>query len=696
MTTPFHNAAAWKLTLSPAPPAGAGTGGALAAAGAAVMNAAASAGAIPGATPSEVKLNHTLFRADITVSKGLGLDGGRVKLVIERIPFRMMQDILAAYDKAQEAQTPSKAKGALIGVLKLYWRVGLPYPGLDEAADLIQSAAGDGDDDKDVAARFVVTGLSVESEKASYKLVIEGVDKAWYALSTERVEKSAPLAAPDDVKALCGKIGVDAGPPAAGGGLPFGLPSISPPSIGGLGAAAAGGGGGGKPPGGAAIVTARERVIDRLRAFEPALVDAAKAEGLGGYLIDNGRLLFGKDVVEAFKAAPNDLSGGLEVLSIRASERDLGDTSGAEQAFSLQIRGDATVKPGQAIKFLYKSPKAKSPSTGLGFADAAIGMATDPLGLKADGDPVCLYVRAVRHRQGSKVGFVTEIDGVVCGKDSPEIPKKADRSGPQGGGKSAEGAAGAIHSAIESRRPRTVDVGELRVFRSQAKGGAAGQTGDLLVGLDADKGRVQSFRTVDIQRKDPQRASAAPYVTPFAWGPFGLVLPRYPGMRLALLRPEGKPEEALDVGALWWSGKEDNAGAGPAEAQDGDYWLILPVDPNVTSGGDEDTGPIAPEALAAAHDLIDAKGRRTVQVRELTLRVGEWTLKAPGERPGGSAAPGGLRIEGKDGAAFLEIDEDGAIRILTPKSLTLQADEGIQLKSAGVTVDIKNGAVDVT
>ena len=45
--------------------------------------------------------------------------------------------------------------------------------------------------------------------------------------------------------------------------------------------------------------------------------------------------------------------------------------------------------------------------------------------------------------------------------------------------------------------------------------------------------------------------SAAAYATPFAWGKFGLVLPRYPGMRVLVAHRGGDHDDPIDVGALW-------------------------------------------------------------------------------------------------------------------------------------------------
>ena len=64
--------------------------------------------------------------------------------------------------------------------------------------------------------------------------------------------------------------------------------------------------------------------------------------------------------------------------------------------------------------------------------------------------------------------------------------------------------------------------------------------------------------------------NAAPYASPFAWGKFGLVLPRYPGMRVLLAHRNGDDDDLVDIGALW------ERGNAPA-SNPGDYWLILPA-----------------------------------------------------------------------------------------------------------------------
>jgi hypothetical protein len=236
---PLRSAAGWKLTLSPKQPgAAAGLGG---------VGAGLASSLLPLPRGDDIQLSHSQFRADISVSKALGLDGGRVKIIIERLPFMMMQAILGGYEKAAKPGDGG-AIGAFYGTLKLLWRIPAPYPGLDAAADLLQ--AGLGLEDGDLAANFVVTGLSTDVDRVNYRLTIDGADSAWFALATQKVAAPTLIATADDVRALCKKLSVPTQEAGGAGGLAAAA----------MGAAAGAlglGGGGGAAGGGASSGTGR-------------------------------------------------------------------------------------------------------------------------------------------------------------------------------------------------------------------------------------------------------------------------------------------------------------------------------------------------------------------------------------------------------------------------------------------------------
>ena len=145
-------------------------------------------------------------------------------------------------------------------------------------------------------------------------------------------------------------------------------------------------------------------------------------------------------------------------------------------------------------------------------------------------------------------------------------------------------------------------------------GGLPTQTEKLRRGLVADDGFLRG--RAPRLRCTVNRFNAAPYASPFAWGQFGLVLPRYPGMRVLLAHRIGDPDDLIDIGALWERGKA------PA-SKPGDYWLILPaaIDEADREQVADDQKPKEPGGKAT-NDLIDADGNRIIEVGKLTVRVG--------------------------------------------------------------------------
>ncbi|MGG8407770.1 hypothetical protein ACM614_14660 [Streptomyces sp. 12297] len=168
----------------------------------------------------------------------------------------------------------------------------------------------------------------------------------------------------------------------------------------------------------------------------------------------------------------------------------------------------------------------------------------------------------------------------------------------------------------------------------------------------------------------PARLADKPYLTPYAFGGTGLVVPHYPGMRVISLHYRGDRQNAVVSGALW------EAGAAP-RSHLGDWWLSLPTNLAGTgdsgeSAGDPATAP-RPSG-AASHDLIDGTGGRVIQVRGLRISIGEALMKPVGERPDDADA-NRLVIESAKGNARICIDDKGNIEIATDEDLTLAANK---------------------
>jgi hypothetical protein len=315
-------------------------------------------------------------------------------------------------------------------------------------------------------------------------------------------------------------------------------------------------------------------------------------------------------------------------------------------------------------------------------------------------DAVTLYVNSVKHTLGRTRGFATVISGVeVAGpndkawdtapKDAPSEP--APVAAPRAASSSASGAGAAAaaiaaHAADAARSRRFPEVGEVRRF-NHSGGAAAGppsQTETVWRGLIVPDGKENSTRRLPIRRKEPSPVPGISYLTPFAWGKCGLVLPRYPGTRVLLEHRNGDGGDAVDVGAFWESGK------GPS-SEPGDWWLILPVGvaadkrqtvPDGTSPPPEHTGK-------ATNDLIDADGNRVITVGELTVKVGQDGLTTAGTRPTRATEAGSVTIEHVAGGSKIVMKSDGTV-VITAKNIEMTASENITMTAAKVDVKVSD------
>jgi len=300
--------------------------------------------------------------------------------------------------------------------------------------------------------------------------------------------------------------------------------------------------------------------------------------------------------------------------------------------------------------------------------------------------PVSMAVSSVKHRQGKAWGFYTEVKGVELKDPTQPWDKYSDPNGDaKSNSPSADGgtdAAGALKEHLQTwtSNLQTIEVGQIRSFTSKANGpDSPAQTESLWEGLQAVDQNPNGTRRLPIDRKNAVRMDL-PYSSPFAWGKCGLVLPRYPGMRVVVAHRKGLETEPIDIGAIWDSGQ------GP-ETQPGDYWLSLPI--GVDAGkrekaGDDDT--IAPYSGKASHDLIDADGNRVIEVGAFVVRVPkDNAAAAAGTRPAAGEA-GGIVIEHAKGEAKIVLKADGSI-LIQGKGITLDAgSQSITLKGKSVDV----------
>jgi hypothetical protein len=359
--------------------------------------------------------------------------------------------------------------------------------------------------------------------------------------------------------------------------------------------------------------------------------------------------------------------------------------------YKLICKGRPDLRPGDVVRF--SVPKEEA-SAGFGgviglVADLAGGPLLPELGGVAE-PSMRLYVNSVDHKLGRTTGFVTTVTGVELTDGQSDWdchtpaskPEKRQSQQPETAGAETE-AARAVKDVTEEALAlqAQVEAGELRGSTTTA-GQLPAQTLQVWRGLEQGDGNANQAARLGVARPSPAPASGAPYLTPFAFGKAGLVLPNYPGTRLAVAHRLGNPDDPLVAGAFW------HAGDAPA-SQVGDWWLILPTE--VQANGQQplaDTDTSAPTAYTgkASDDLTDASGNRIIEVGELTIRVGSAALQPAGTRPTRATDQQSVTIEHADGGSKIVMESGGKIRIETGADL--------EIKAANVKFTV-TGTVDV-
>ncbi|WP_462187015.1 MULTISPECIES: hypothetical protein [unclassified Frankia] len=234
------------------------------------------------------------------------------------------------------------------------------------------------------------------------------------------------------------------------------------------------------------------------------------------------------------------------------------------------------------------------------------------------------------------------------------------------------------------------EVGEVRAHRPAAQGDAAAQRVTLWQGTTpASDGAGHGAVRLPVDRATPLEKTNVPYATPFAWGRYGLVVPRYPGTRVVSVHRHGQPDDPVDVGAVWPDG------AGP-DAQAGDWWLSLPaeVPPGERASLPAAATPVPPSGKAT-NDLVDADGHRVIEVGNLRLRIGPDGLAPAGTRPTPAPDKVVLSVEHSDGTTLLEFTDSGDVRLVAKGTLTLAA-ASVVIKATQQDVEMSGKNVKVS
>lgn len=423
------------------------------------------------------------------------------------------------------------------------------------------------------------------------------------------------------------------------------------------------------------------------------------AGGLGGAALD---LVTGGGV-KAMTAEVGLLSvtsaGTAQALA--ADETAVGDAPPDRASWQLRAAGRQDIQPGDVLSF-------RKPSEAEGLF-GGFGLPSLPAGLGAPGDEtVHLYVSDVAHKLGRAEGWLTTVTGVEVGEggaDAWDVVQTRDGDLPEDGDEAGAATPAArvarsvrrrISHALASRPVSA--MGEVRghaTATTEANGvvQTAAQTLTVLRGiLDLGGPRQARLDAIDRDRNDLQ--SNIPYLTPFAWGPFGHVLPRYPGMRVMMLNHRSQDTDPVEVGALW---QTPDAGADrtPTNTEAGDWWLILPAygdaDPPGPAAG---TDPVPAGPAHASHDLIAASGERVIEVNGFVIRaMTKDALHGPADRPVGATgdAKGGLVIEQVDGGSSIRLLPDGTVEIVSGEALSITAGADMTLTADNIRLVARSG-----
>jgi hypothetical protein len=606
------------------------------------------------------------YYASIDASLPAGLDGGSYTFVVEGITN---QDYAALY---RAMQPPS----ALLVHLHLYWKDSGVTGYLVDLAGLADTIHGDLPPNNTAVAILRVTALKRRAGTRRYEVVIEARERV-YDLALRRIGADGRA---DDLKKAAEAIAGDDNVKIDlefHGEVPTGE--------------------GGDPSEHERAWRRGEIALDRLQELANAIQHATRSYGLGVYLIRDGKLHAGPDRLSAgnLHELTSD-TGLLQILWTGQEAEDpnfvpegLDDREPQRDLFDLTLRGRPDIKPGDFVTF--KRPPEETDEAGV-----PVSFSID-LNLPEEGPPVIMYVRGVSHRLAREEGFITVLRGVtVPSTVTPPLdvrkawfqwspPKGAAVPDARAVDDSAEAAAvGEFRKMAAKANGRRIEVGQVRGANVRDQK-LPNQTEKLWRGLVADDGKPYAAAQLDFDEA-ASKFSSAPYASPVAWGKFGLVLPRYPGMRALIAHRNGDGDDLVDIGTLWKRGQAP-------ESRPGDYWLGLPAElPEGEREQVADESQPNDPAGRATNDLIDADGNRVIEVGKLTVRVGTALLRDGGVRPDPEATD--IHIEHQSGAK-ITIDQDGNVTIHAKKKLTLSAEDEITLDTPANVIVKTGGFMDV-
>lgn len=616
------------------------------------------------------------YDGSVTATLPANLSGGRYEVVVEGLTDEDYQRI----------RLPAGRR--LTADLHLWWK----DTGAGILADLTRAAGlGDllGRGGEEPPANSLVAVLRVDTVRRQagerrYDTVIAGREVVIARLSESRVLGGLCY---ESLEAAARAVGRDAGVPV----VTYGLKELTPAE------------------GEKEFADVRPGTsLEAMRVIQKQAAASLQQQGLPAAVIRDGRLHVGlwTKADAGVAALPVkrllDESGGLLAVTrgtdTVAPEEEPATATKARAAVTATCLGRPDLKPGDTVRIPLPAedfPKLAPTGPGLPLLNdisAVFASATEAP------EPSPCIVTGVTHRLSARQGFVTVVQASVL-RDANDtgwdpVPPKREETEPEHkavhGGVPADhatGAAGAVQTVATAmaRQNRGLDLLSGQVRSHPPSGGELPpeQTSSgVWYSTAPDDGKPSAVRRQQVTPDRHGELQDVPVVTPFAFGGYGLVLPRYPGQRV-ILADKGGGRDVVDLGSVW-----ENDVTPPA--QPGDWWLILPV---AVPTDDLTPGQTAtPPAFGdACHDLIDAEGHRIVEVSSLTLRVVDNPTSSdqrPEPRPTGT-------IVVENAKAKIVLHDDGTIEI-TGTGLKLDAGDGdLTIKAANVKVAV-TGTMDVS
>ncbi len=333
-------------------------------------------------------------------------------------------------------------------------------------------------------------------------------------------------------------------------------------------------------------------------------------------------------------------------------------------AYTVTLLGHADIRVGDVVKLAI--PEV-IPTTGAAASKiGGLGVLVEPFTSFAKKgpapDPRPFRVLGVTHQLGRSVGFTTTLR---VERKEPRPTGTGDAAQTSEAHRLAEALDARARQLASARRP--LDAGLVnRQSTSQEEDGAMTirpQRLQVLSGLqDAPGPNVPVLAGL---ADTPTQLVDKPYLTPFAFGGTGLVIPHYPGVRVLHLNYSNDIRNAVVAGCLWQDGQEP-------ESQPGDWWLTLPTGVTATQSSSDPAAELPSGRVSS--DLIDGRGVRSIAVRALHIGIGEKLMPCVGARPP-DATVDELVITSEMGNAKIRFAASGDIEISTDGDITFAANK---------------------